>query len=50
VHDKKVKAARCHKEGRYLIAHAHEGDNEKRFPSIHWLTMGLGGSESAAPD
>ena len=24
-------------------------DNEKRFPSTHWLTMGLGGAETAAP-
>jgi hypothetical protein len=37
------------KEGRYLIAHAHEGTMEKRFPSTHWLFMGLGGAESAAP-
>ncbi len=37
------------KEGRYLIAHAHEGTMGKRFPSAHWLVMGLGGSESAAP-
>ena len=25
------------------------GNNEKRFPFTHWLSMGLGGPESAAP-
>jgi hypothetical protein len=37
------------KEGRYLIALAHEGTMGKRFPSTHWLFMGHGGAESAAP-
>jgi hypothetical protein len=37
------------KEGRYLIAHDHEGTMGKRFPFTHWLFMGIGGSETAAP-
>jgi hypothetical protein len=37
------------KEGRCLIAHAHEGTMKRGFPFAHWLSMGLGGSESAAP-
>jgi hypothetical protein len=37
------------KERRYLIAHAHEGTMGEWFPTAHWLTMGLGGSESGAP-
>jgi hypothetical protein len=36
------------KEGRYLIA-LPTGDNGKRFAITHWLVMGLGGSETAAP-
>jgi hypothetical protein len=31
------------KEGRYLIALAHEGTMGKRYPSTHWLSMGFGG-------
>ena len=31
------------KEGRYLIAHAHEGTMKSGSPSAHWLTMGIGG-------
>jgi hypothetical protein len=42
-------AAEKTKEGRYLIAHAHEWTMGKRFPFTHWLIMGIGGSETAAP-
>jgi hypothetical protein len=49
VHDKKVKVRRWHKEGRFLIAHAHEGTMKSGSPSTHWLFMGFGGAESAAP-
>ncbi len=44
-----VKDPRWHKEGRYLIAHAHEGTMKSGSPSTHWLFMGFGGAESAAP-
>jgi hypothetical protein len=44
-----VEVARCHKEERYLIALAHGVTMGKRFPSTHWLSMGIGGAESAAP-
>ena len=37
------------KEGRYPIAHAHEVTMKRGFPFAHWLFMGLGGSETAAP-
>ena len=37
------------KEGRYPIAHAHEVTMKRGFPFAHWLSMGLGGSETAAP-
>jgi hypothetical protein len=33
-HDKKVKVRRRHKEGRYLIAHAHERTMKSGFPPL----------------
>ena len=44
-----VRVSPCTKEGRSPNRPCPWGDNEKRFPSTHWLFMGFGGTESAAP-
>ena len=41
--DKKVKEKRCHKEGRYPIALAHERTMGSASPSLIGFFMGLGG-------
>jgi hypothetical protein len=38
-----VNELRWSKEGRYLIALAHERTMGKRFPFTHWLIMDIGG-------
>ena len=48
VHDKKVKEGRWTKEGRYLIALAHEGTMRSGSPPLIGSTMDLGCAESVA--